>query len=670
VVLYMKRQFGQKQKHALYWIANGACENCGVSLPEDWHADHIHPYALGGQTDVKNGQALCPTCNLRKGVETMSNYWPHKMSLRRWQQEFLDKYNTLDKENFLLVATPGGGKTMASLSVAHSLLRSGTVQRVVVVCPSDHLRTQWLFEAPKVGIPLDKKTLGHSGAIAQTSDYVGLVTTYAEVLYNIEPLRVYTSRYKTLVIFDEIHHCGEHETLQWGVAINDAFGPAVRRLLLSGTPFRSDNNKIPFVKYKQDPANPKVSRSEADHSYGYGDALRDGEVVRHIIFSGWDGEFAWSDSFWGEERKASFQSILNRIDSSRRLKTAIDADESFMQNMLTSAVEKLEEVRRDGHKNAGGLVLAESQDAAKKIAKYLEELTGEKPILAVSDMGDAASEEIKKFRDGTQKWIVAVKMVSEGVDIKRLRVGVYATNVKTDTFFRQVIGRVIRWDSQWNDLYDQTAYFYIPEDPTLLRLAKAIKEELDHFIEEREEAERKDKSTEAGATQPMQTAMGGEYEVLYSDGDEKHHHTSGETFPMDEMEAARRRFQNIPGFEKMPGATLALALRELGLTGQPQTTAVFTPDVIQPPPAFVQKKTLQQTVNKKVGTLVFLCKEKGIVLPAGSKAFQAIHSAWGRARNYSSESTNSDLDDKLNWLDDLIKRVIKGDKSVISELRP
>ncbi len=559
---------------------------------------------------------------------------------------------------------------MASLSVAHSLLRSGTVQRVVVVCPSDHLRTQWLFEAPKVGIPLDKKTLGHSGAIAQTSDYVGLVTTYAEVLYNIEPLRVYTSRYKTLVIFDEIHHCGEHETLQWGVAINDAFGPAVRRLLLSGTPFRSDNNKIPFVKYKQDPANPKVSRSEADHSYGYGDALRDGEVVRHIIFSGWDGEFAWSDSFWGEERKASFQSILNRIDSSRRLKTAIDADESFMQNMLTSAVEKLEEVRRDGHKNAGGLVLAESQDAAKKIAKYLEELTGEKPILAVSDMGDAASEEIKKFRDGTQKWIVAVKMVSEGVDIKRLRVGVYATNVKTDTFFRQVIGRVIRWDSQWNDLYDQTAYFYIPEDPTLLRLAKAIKEELDHFIEEREEAERKDKSTEAGATQPMQTAMGGEYEVLYSDGDEKHHHTSGETFPMDEMEAARRRFQNIPGFEKMPGATLALALRELGLTGQPQTTAVFTPDVIQPPPAFVQKKTLQQTVNKKVGTLVFLCKEKGIVLPAGSKAFQAIHSAWGRARNYSSESTNSDLDDKLNWLDDLIKRVIKGDKSVISELRP
>ena len=666
----MKRRFDQKQKEALYWIADGACESCGVSLPKDWHADHIHPYTLGGQTDVINGQALCPKCNLRKGAETMSNQWPHKLSLRRWQQEFLDKYNTLDKENFLLVATPGGGKTTAALSVASNLLKLGLVQKIVVVCPSDHLRTQWLYEAPKMGIPLDKKVIGYTGSIAQTSDYVGLVVTYAEVHSNPERLRSYTGRYKTLAIFDEVHHCGEHETLQWGIALNEAFQPAIRRLLLSGTPFRSDNFKIPFVKYELEATGSKFSRSIPDHSYGYGDALRDGEVVRHIIFSGWDGEFAWNDSFWGEERKASFQSILNRLDSGRRLKTAIDADESFMQNMLTSAAEKLEEVRRDGHKNAGGLVVAESQDAAKKLARFLEELTGEKPILAVSDMGDAASEEIKKFRDGTQKWIVAVKMVSEGVDIKRLRVGVYATNVKTDTFFRQVIGRVIRWDSQWNDLYDQTAYFYIPEDPTLLRLAKAIKEELDHFIEEREEAERKDKFTEVGSVRPMQTAMGGEYEVLYSDGDEKHHHTSGETFPMNEIEAARKRFENIPGFEKMPGAALALALRELGLTGQPQTASVFTPDIVQPPPAFIQKKTLQQTVNKKVGTLVFLCKEKGIVLPAGSKAFSAIHSAWGRARNYSSESTNSDLDDKLNWLDDLIKRVIKGDKSVISELRP
>ncbi len=597
----------------------------------------------------------------------MPNHWPQKLTLRRWQQEFLDKYNTRDKENFLLVATPGGGKTTASLSVVHDLLRLGTVQRIVVVCPSDHLRTQWLLEADKVGIQLDKKTVGYTGAIAQTSDYVGLVTTYAEVFYNIDRLRAYTSRYKTLVIFDEIHHCGEDENLQWGVAINKAFGPAVRRLLLSGTPFRSDNNKIPFVEYERDTANPKLFRSKADHAYGYGDALRDGEVVRHIIFSGWDGEFAWNDSFWGEERKASFQSILNRIDSNRRLKTAIAADEPFMQKMLAAASEKLEEVRRDGHKNAGGLVVAENQEAAKNLANILEEVTGEKPVLAVSDMGDAASEEIKKFRDGTQKWIVAVKMVSEGVDIKRLRVGVYATNVKTDTFFRQVIGRVIRWDSHWNDLYDQTAYFYIPEDPTLLRLAKAIKEELDHFIEEREEADRKDKSTEMGAKHPMQTAMGGEYEILYSEGDEKHHHTSGETFPMDEMDAARKRFENIPGFERLPGATLALALRELGLAGQPQPTSVFAPDVMPPPPAFVQKKSLQQTVNKKVGLLVFLCKEKGILL--GSNPYQAIHTAWGRARNYSSESTNSELGDKLNWLEKLIARVIEGDKSVVSVLR-
>ncbi len=662
----MGRLFNHKQKQALYWIAGGICEGCGEPLPAHWHADHIQPHATGGPTDVVNGQALCPTCNLKKGAGAMFNHWPPKLALRRWQQEFLNKYNALDKPDFLLVATPGGGKTTAALRVTHDLLRSGIVQRLVVVCPSDHLRTQWLYEAAKVGIQLDKKTIGYTGAIAQTTDYVGLVTTYAEVLFNIEPLRAYTSRHKTLVIFDEVHHCGEHENLQWGVAINKSFDLAVRRLLLSGTPFRTDNNRIPFVEYEPDPAKPGFSHSKADHTYGYGDALKDGEVVRHIIFSGWDGEFAWNDSFWGEERKASFQSLLNRVDSNRRLKTAINPDEMFMRKMLVSACEKLDEVRRDGHTNAGGLVVAESQDAAKSLAKILEEVNGEKPVLAVSDMGDAASGEIKKFHDGTQKWIVAVKMVSEGVDIKRLRVGVYATNVKTDTFFRQVIGRVIRWDNRWADLYDQTAYFYIPEDPTLLRLAKAIKEELDHYIEEREEADKKDKSTDAGVSPPMQTMMSGEYEILYSEGDEKHHHTSGETFPIDEVEAAKQRFSSIPGFEKMPGAALALALRELGITGQTQTVLDSDPEVVMPPPAFAQKKTLQQTVHKKLGRLVFLCREKGISLPYGVNPHQAINNAWGRARRYSNESTNSELEDKLNWLEDLIARVIKGDKSVVS----
>ncbi len=82
-------------------------------------------------------------------------------------------------------------------------------------------------------------------------------------------------------------------------------------------------------------------------------------------------------------------------------------------------------------------------------------------------------------------------MVSEGVDIKRLRVGVYATNVTTETFFRQVIGRVIRWDNQWSQLDEQTAWFYVPEDPGLTRLVNSISEEVVHSVEEKEEKDRR-----------------------------------------------------------------------------------------------------------------------------------------------------------------------------------
>lgn len=150
--------------------------------------------------------------------------WPLNLPLLPWQQEFLDKYNAKEPADFLLVATPGAGKTIASLKAASDLLNSGVVSRVVIVCPTDYLRRQWLEEATRVNIHLDKIQLGWSGQIAQTTDYVGMVTTYAQVVSKQDHLRAYTARFKTLVIFDEIHHCGEQEHLAWGLAIKKAFG--------------------------------------------------------------------------------------------------------------------------------------------------------------------------------------------------------------------------------------------------------------------------------------------------------------------------------------------------------------------------------------------------------------------------------------------------------------
>ena len=547
----MGRFFNQQEKQALYWLSGGKCGNCGSPLPDDWHADHIHPYAEGGPTDVTNGQALCPKCNLKKGSKLMVKQWPSNIELRRWQEQFFYKYNADEKRNFLLVATPGAGKTIASLKVAHVLLNSGIVERVVVVCPTDNLRTQWLNDASKVNIQLDKIQLGWKGEIALTQDYVGIVTTYAQVASKADHLRAYTSRFKTLVLLDEVHHCGDDVELTWGQAVQRAFEPAVRRLLLSGTPFRSDNYKIPYVPYEPDPFSLTSYRSKPDFAYGYGDALKDDEVVRHIVFPGWDGEFRWSD-WYGEEWKVSFQSPLNKTYSGYRLKTAINATGQAMRTVLEKAHQKLLDIREDGHSDAGGLVVAENQASAKMLATVLKEVTGEKPVVAISESEEEASDEIDKFRDGKQKWIVAVKIVSEGVDIKRLRVGVYATNVTTETFFRQVIGRVIRWDNKWNNLDDQTAWFYVPEDAELVRLMKGVKDEIIHSVEEKQDKD-KQKKGEKGASLPMQMPLG-EYEFRHSEGDEKNHHTSGETIPMVELHDAEAVFAATPGFERIPSA--------------------------------------------------------------------------------------------------------------------
>lgn len=660
----MKRNFNRKQKEALYQLAGGKCQICGDDLPDNWHADHSYPFALGGETDVINGMALCPRCNQRKGKKTMYIEWSKQYELRVWQQAFIDEYEVKQLENFLLVATPGAGKTVASLKVAHSLLNSGIVKQIVIVCPTDHLRNQWIQEATNVNIHLDKLQTDWNSRVSLSEDYVGLVTTYAQVVSKQEVLRGYTNKSETFVIFDEIHHCGDDENLQWGQAIKHAFGPEKsnrhRRLLLSGTPFRSDNNPIPFVEYVPDEENPTISRAQSNFSYGYGDALKDEKVVRHIVFPTWDGTLEWNNAF-GDKRIATFQDDLNIQDSSERLRTAIHYKGQWITDIIIAANEKLDSIRSiEGQTNAGGLIVAIDQYAAKELAQKLEEITGEKPTLAISELGDEASDEITKFRKGNKKWIVAVKMVSEGVDIKRLRVGVYATNIMTRTFFRQVIGRVIRWDSKWEHLDEQTAWFYVPEDPNLVQFMKEIRTEIVDAIKTQEENDRTER-------EPSQLALINSYEFIGAyDAIERMHHFNGEAFSIEELSAAETFFRRFPGFERVSPAAKAYAVRH-GEFAPADGKTVYSSPHKEPTPKAKQKENLKSTAKSKVGRLVVVCRENNITIP-GANPYATINGAWAKHNSYSNESTNSQLEAKIKWVESLISRALNGDTTILREL--
>jgi len=661
----MSRNFNRKQKEALYQLVGGKCQVCGEPLPKNWHADHIHPYVLGGETDVVNGQALCPKCNLRKGKKTMSIDWPSQYTLRVWQQAFLDQYEVQQKEDFLLVATPGAGKTVAALKVANSLLNSGTVKQIVIVCPTDHLRNQWIQEATNVNIHLDKLQTDWNSRILVTQDYVGLVTTYAQVVAKAEHLRAYTSRANTCVIFDEIHHCGDEENLAWGQAIKHAFDSGgasrYRRLLLSGTPFRSDNNPIPFVDYESDEYDPTIRRAQSDFSYGYGDALKDEKVVRHIVFPTWDGTLEWRNNF-GDPKQATLQDDLNFQESSERLRTAIHYQGQWIRDVIRAANEKLNNIRQvEGQTNAGGLIIAKDQIGAKELAGLLEEITGEAPTLAISEIGDEASSEISKFTKGTRKWIVAVRMVSEGVDIKRLRIGVYATNILTRTFFRQAIGRVIRWDAKWEHLDDQTAWFYVPEDPELVKYMKEIRKEIVDVIRIQEENDKKGKSQE-----PSQLPLGAYEFVGAYDAVERLHHFNGEGFTIDELQVAEKHFTQFPGFERVSLAAKAYAVRH-GLFGQAATETAPSSRGKVIVPKTKQKQNLKSLASNKVSRLVRVCQQNGIEI-RGPNPYMVVNAAWARHNGHSQQLTNQQLEQKITWLETLITRALAGDRSLTKDL--
>lgn len=389
------------------------------------------------------------------------------LPLRRWQEEaYLLVKETYKKgeKDFLCVATPGAGKTIFALRVAHYLLYNKLVERIVIIAPTEHLKKQWAESAGLVGIDINPN-FENSNEI-ETRDFRGVSVTYAAVGRSPEVYERGTKLKKTFAIFDEIHHAGDN--LSWGDAIRKAFENCEYRLAISGTPFRRDSNPIPFVRYEN-------NQSKADYIYGYKDALEDG-VCRPIYFPAFDGEMKWR--YKELVFRATFEDSLNNQLSGQRLKTALDPKGDWLKDVLLDADKKLNQIRSEGHKDAGGLVIAMDQSHAKKIAKLMEELLGEKPTVVVSD-DPTASKKIKKFANGFDKWLVAVKMVSEGVDIPRLRVGVYATNVKSELFFRQAVGRFVR---ALKNLAVQDAYLYLPKDPTLVYFAKQIEVERDHRL--------------------------------------------------------------------------------------------------------------------------------------------------------------------------------------------
>lgn len=402
--------------------------------------------------------------------------WGTAERLRAWQAEALDLYFGLDgpdgvgrgPRDFLAAATPGAGKTTFALRLASELLRRGVVERIVVVAPTEHLKSQWADAAARVSIRLDPAFSNRH--VAPARQYHGVAVTYAQVAVKSSVHERLVLDARTLVILDEVHHGGD--ALSWGDALRDAYRRATRRLLLSGTPFRSDAAPIPFVEYHPDEHGIRISRT--DYSYGYRRALEDG-VVRPVMFLVYAGRMRWRTKA-GDEMEAQLGQDNTKDVTAQAWRTALDPDGKWIPAVLRSADRRLSEVRA-AVPDAGGLVIATDQTAARAYAAILERLTGEAPTVVLSDEAESSSR-IEAFGRSTTRWMVAVRMVSEGVDVPRLAVGVYATSASTPLFFAQAIGRFVRARRR-----GETASVFLPNVPQLLTLANELERQRDHALD-------------------------------------------------------------------------------------------------------------------------------------------------------------------------------------------
>jgi len=391
------------------------------------------------------------------------------LRLRAWQRAALDAYRAANAPDFLVTATPGAGKTTFALAVAQTLIAQRMVDRVVVVCPTDHLRTQWADAAARVGMDLDPALSNAIGPVREGSR--GYVTTYAQVAGAPRLHRARVDARRSLVILDEIHHAGDG--LSWGEAVAEAFEPARRRLSLTGTPFRTrPDERIPFVRYDADSDGGFTSM--ADFTYGYAEALAD-RVVRPVVFAAYSGVSRWRNSA-GEVIAEALSEAATKRSEAAAWKTALSPTGRWVPHVIAAMDDRLTHLRSHGMPDAAGLVLASDQDDARAYAEIVERVTGEKPALILSD-DPTANDRIKEFTNSRERIAVCVRMISEGVDVPRAACLAWLTSYRTPLFFAQAVGRVVR--ARGNH---ESATVFLPAVRPLLTLAAELEQERNHVI--------------------------------------------------------------------------------------------------------------------------------------------------------------------------------------------
>lgn len=379
------------------------------------------------------------------------------MKLRIWQQECIDQammeYQA-GHSHFLCLATPGAGKTLMASRLAKQLKAKGLIDLVICIAPSVIISEDFKEE---LEIQLGQKLDGKIGSI-------GKCMTYQAMLSEIAIWRLF-EYYKVFVIFDEIHHCSGDDTSNsnaWGQKIiSEIQGKATFTLALTGTPWRSDCFPITLANYTD------KGEVHCNYSYGLTQAITD-NVCRTPIINLIDNDKVTFTQSNNSTQFNSFDALFKESDCSYQ---SLIESKILIKHILDVADSKLNTLRKNDFKS-GGLIVAASIAHAKIIQQILaKELNEHADLVTYAEPEPTTL--IKQYKHSNTKWIISVGMISEGTNIPRLKVCCYLTRVKTELYFRQVLGRILRAGKR-----NENGYFYMPAEPTLVEYAYRVNEDV------------------------------------------------------------------------------------------------------------------------------------------------------------------------------------------------
>jgi superfamily II DNA or RNA helicase len=411
---------------------------------------------------------------------------------RQWQ---IDCHNKALKwfveikthKQFIINAAPASGKTVAACLIAKNLFECGKIDRIIIIAPQAGVTHQWAKEIKNMlGLHMEKVNSSDDLKMSSLTDHI--CATW-QALNNIQDaVQAICNKQKVLVICDEHHHAALEAS--WGASADSAFQKAKYCLILTGTPIRTDGKQCTWLSLGKN--NQFIFPKEGMYELNYGKAVDLGYCVP-ATFHRFEGLFTVD---LGNGSKVPVSSkikpklskslkkdpvVQNSIDFFKLTKLkkyekdgSTPSKNSYLGLMIEFGINKLIQ-KKNELPEAGGLIIAPDILTAEYMAKLVELISGKKAIIVHSNMKNS-QKKINTFRRNVSiDWLVSVAMVSEGVDIPRLRSVIYIPNALTELAFRQALGRVVR--KCGNEDYS-SASFIMPPLSVFENYAKRIEIEM------------------------------------------------------------------------------------------------------------------------------------------------------------------------------------------------